>query len=109
MSTLRVTLIEPDGTVRQLENLTPGRSLMEVARDNGVAGILADCGGSCACATCHVYIDPEWVDAVGSPDAIEEGLLDMVEKARPGQSRLSCQIVLRPELDGLKAQVAENS
>jgi 2Fe-2S ferredoxin len=109
VSTLKVTLAEPDGTVRQLDNVKAGRTLMEVAREAGVAGILADCGGSCACATCHVYVDSDWIDRVGRPDAIEEGLLDMVERANPGRSRLSCQIMLSPELDGLKVMVADNS
>jgi ferredoxin, 2Fe-2S len=108
VKTLKVIFVQPDDTVRALYNVEPGRSLMEVARDNNVVGIPADCGGSCACATCHVYVDPEWVAAVGPPDGIEEGLLEMVDSAQPGRSRLSCQIVLRPELDGLKVQVARN-
>lgn len=109
MSTLKITLVEPDETVRVLDNVQPGRTLMEVARENNVAGILADCGGSCTCATCHVYVDPPWLDAVGPPDGVEEGVLDMVDNAQPGRSRLSCQIVLRPELDGLKVTVAKVS
>jgi 2Fe-2S ferredoxin len=108
VKTLKVTFVQPDDSVRALDNVTPGRSLMEVARDNNVVGIPADCGGSCACATCHVYIDPQWVAAVGPPDGIEEGLLEMVDGAQPGRSRLSCQIMLRPELDGLKVKVAQN-
>lgn len=108
MKTLKVTFVQADDTVRALDNAEPGRSLMEVARANDVVGIPADCGGSCACATCHVYVDPEWVAAVGPPDDIEEGLLEMVDNAQPGRSRLSCQIVLRPELDGLKVRVARN-
>jgi 2Fe-2S ferredoxin len=109
MSTLKITFVEPDGTVRMLDNVSPGRTLMEIARDNSVVGIPADCGGSCACATCHVHVDPQWVDVVGPPDDIEEGLLDMVENTRPGRSRLSCQVVLRPEMDGLKVTVAKDS
>ena len=108
MKTLKVTFVQADDTVRALDNAEPGRSLMEVARANDVVGIPADCGGSCACATCHVYIDPQWVAAVGPPDGIEEGLLEMVAGAHPGRSRLSCQIMLRPELDGLKVKVAQN-
>jgi 2Fe-2S ferredoxin len=109
MSALKVTFVEPDDTVRVLDDVRPGRTLMEVARDHAIAGIPADCGGSCACATCHVHVDPQWVDIVGPPDAIEEGLLDMVDNAQPGRSRLSCQIVLRPEMDGLKVMVAKGS
>ena len=104
MSASKVTCIQADGLVRVLENIEPGRSLMEVARASGVVGILGDCGGTCACATCHVYVDPEWLAAVGVPDDIEDALLDMVD-SRASNSRLSCQIKLRPELDGLKVTV----
>ncbi len=106
MSMVKVTCIQADGLVRVLENIEPGRSLMEVARAAGVAGILGDCGGTCACATCHVHVDPEWLAAVGAPDDIEDALLDMVEN-RAASSRLSCQIKLRPELDGLKVTVGQ--
>jgi 2Fe-2S ferredoxin len=107
MSEIKVTCIQGDGVVRVLENIGPGRSLMEAARVNGVAGILGDCGGTCACATCHVYVDPEWLTAVGAPDDIEDALLDMVD-SRASNSRLSCQIKLGPELDGLKVTVGRN-
>ena len=106
---LEITFVEPDETVRVLDRVQPGRSLMEVARENNVAGILADCGGSCTCATCHVYVDPPWADAVGPPDGVEAGVLDMVENVQPGRSRLSCQIVLRAELDGLRVTVAQST
>jgi ferredoxin, 2Fe-2S len=109
MSALNVTFVQEDGAVRALEHISPGRSLMEVAREAGVLGILGDCGGSCACGTCHVYVDTEWLGAVGPPDDVEAGLLDMVANAHPNNSRLSCQIMLRPELDGLKITVAPQS
>ncbi len=106
MSGITVTLVEDNGTVRVIENIGPRQTLMEVARANGVEGILADCGGACACATCHVYVDPDWLDRVGAPDEIEAEMLDMVSDLhRPG-SRLSCQIRLERELDGLKVTVA---
>ncbi len=108
MSDPKVTFIQADGVVRVLENIKPGRSVMEVARENGVVGILGDCGGTCACATCHVYVDPKWVRVVGAPDDIEDALLDMVD-TRTENSRLSCQITLRPELDGLIVTVGPNS
>jgi 2Fe-2S ferredoxin len=108
MSKLSVTFTEPNGAVRQLNDLAPGRSLMHVAREAGVAGIFADCGGSCTCATCHVYVDPDWVGRVGRPDAIEAALLDMVANTEAGRSRLSCQITLNEALDGLKVTVAES-
>lgn len=106
MSTLTVTFVQADGLERQLE-AKPGQSLMEVGRDNGVAGILADCGGGCDCGTCHVFIDEKWRDLVGPPNDIEVGTLDlMVPNAVEGQSRLSCQVKLTPELNGLKVTVA---
>lgn len=81
---------------------------MEVAKARGVVGILGDCGGGCACATCHVYIDPEWQEDVGMVDSIEEMTLDMVSDIARENSRLGCQITLAPELDGLRVTVAPN-
>lgn len=107
MNTLTVTFVQTDGTERVLESVPSGKTLMEVGRDSGVEGIIADCGGCCDCGTCHVYVDEQWRDIVGSPDDIESGTLDlMVENAEEGRSRLSCQIKLRPELDGLRVTVA---
>lgn len=107
MKTLTVTFIQADGTERVLESVPAGKTLMEVGRDSGVEGIIADCGGCCDCGTCHVYVDEQWRDIVGPPDDIESGTLDlMVENAEEGRSRLSCQIKLRPELDGLRVTVA---
>jgi len=77
-----------------------------VGKDAGVANILADCAGSCACATCHVYVDEDWFEKIGKPDAIEVEMLDMVADVLKPTSRLSCQIKLTPELDGLKVTVA---
>jgi 2Fe-2S ferredoxin len=108
MSTVRVTLVQADGAVVIIEDAAVGVSLMEVAKARGVDGILGDCGGGCACATCHVYVDPEWLDVVGPPDAIEEMTLDMVSDIQRSNSRLGCQISLRPELDGLRVTVAPN-
>ena len=96
----------PDGTTHRLEALE-GWRVMEVIRDWGLP-IKAECGGACACATCHVYVDPEWLAAAGAPDDIEDALLDMVD-SRAGNSRLSCKIKLRPELDGLKVTVGPTS
>jgi 2Fe-2S ferredoxin len=106
---IRVTFVQPDGAVRAIEDAPPGKSLMEVAKANGIEGIYADCGGGCACATCHVYVDPEWMAAVGQPDDIESATLDLAADVLKPNSRLSCQIVLRPELDGLKVTVAPSS
>ncbi len=106
---IKVTFVQPDGTVRTIEGATPGKSLMEVAKTNGIEGIYADCGGGCACATCHVYVDPEWMGAVGQPDDIESATLDLAADVLKPNSRLSCQIVVRDELDGLKVTVAPSS
>ena len=108
MSSLKVTFIEGDGTARVIDDARPGQSLMEVGKANGVEGILADCGGSCACATCHVYVDPEWLDRVGPPDEVEAEMLDMVSDVQRSNSRLSCQIRLGHEFDGLTVTVAPN-
>ena len=109
MSTVKVTFVQTDGVVKTIENAQVGWSMMETARANGVEGILGDCGGGCACATCHVYVDPEWQEAVGRPDAIEAEALDMVSDVQRSNSRLCCQIKLREELDGLKVTVAPGS
>ncbi len=106
MSTVTVTLVQVDGQVISIADAPVGESLMEVARSRGVDGILGDCGGGCACATCHVYVDAEWEAVVGKPDDIEEMTLDMVSHVTRDNSRLSCQIKLSPELDGLRVHVA---
>jgi ferredoxin, 2Fe-2S len=109
MTTLSVTFKLAEGGDRKIEDAKVGWSLMETARANSVDGILADCGGSRACATCHVYIDPQWQEIVGRPDDDEAEVLDMVSEARRANSRLSCQITLRSELDGLIVTVAPES
>jgi 2Fe-2S ferredoxin len=107
MSTITVTFVQQDGAERVIGNAETGRTLMEAGRDNAVVGIFADCGGCCDCGTCHVYVDEKWRDAVGPPNDIELGTLDlMVSNAIQGASRLSCQVKLVPELDGLRVAVA---
>ena len=101
-----ITFVEEDGTERTFENVSTSQSLMDVGRLNGVSGVLADCGGACSCATCHVYVDEAWQEKVGPPDAIEEEMLDLVSEFHKPSSRLSCQIRLSDELDGLKVAVA---
>jgi 2Fe-2S ferredoxin len=81
-----------------------GSTVMETAIINAVPGIVAECGGACTCATCHVYIDGEWRDAVGGPSSMEEDMLDFAFDVRD-ESRLSCQIKVREELDGLVVHV----
>lgn len=105
MSRLTVSFVEEDGTLKTLEAI-PGQTLMEVGRDNSVAGILADCGGNCSCATCHVYVDEAWTQAVGPADHVEMSVLDLAGNVARSNSRLSCQIRLTEALDGLKVTVA---
>lgn len=83
-----------------------GSTVMENAIKNGVPGIEAECGGACACATCHVYVDEAWTDIVGDPEPMEEDMLDFAYDVRPN-SRLSCQIKVSDELDGLVVRVPE--
>ena len=88
-------------------NVANGVSVMEGAIQNGVPGILAICGGSCACSTCHTYIDPAWAERVGVASDIEESTLELAYDRKPN-SRLSCQIEVSDALDGLVVHVAQN-
>ena len=94
-----ITYIDAHGESRTVEGET-GSTVMETAIRNGVPGIEAECGGACACATCHVYVDEAWAEAVGRPGPMEEDMLDFAYDVRP-TSRLSCQIKIRDDLDGL--------
>ncbi|AWM86630.1 2Fe-2S iron-sulfur cluster-binding protein [Microvirga sp. 17 mud 1-3] len=96
---VKITFIDWEGTARTVE-AEEGSTVMETAIRNGVPGIEAECGGACSCATCHVYVDEEWEEATGTPQPMEEDMLDFAYDVRPN-SRLSCQIRVRPELDGL--------
>ncbi len=106
MGDIKITLRQADGAERTLERVHTGITLMEAARDAGVAGVLGDCGGGCMCATCHVYVDPEWRERVGPPNDVERETMDLAANVRPESSRLSCQVVLTDELDGLRVEVA---
>ena len=103
---VRVKLTDVNGVERAIDDAGDGLSLMEVAKRHSVEGIMADCGGMCSCATCHVFIDPDWWERVGPPDDVEFAMLDMVSDVSQPTSRLSCQIKLSPALDGLRATVA---
>lgn len=83
-----------------------GLTLMEAALENNVPGIIAECGGACSCATCHVYIDDKWQNRVGAPNIMEDDMLDFAYDRREN-SRLSCQIVLDESLDGLVVYIPE--
>ncbi len=102
----KITFIDFEGVERSVE-ATNGDSVMEAATSNDVPGIDADCGGACACATCHVYVDEAWVDAVGKPEDIEAEMLDVAEEVKEN-SRLSCQIKVSDELDGLVVRTPES-
>jgi 2Fe-2S ferredoxin len=102
----KITYIEFDGTEHPVE-VKNGLSVMEGAIKNNVPGIDADCGGACACATCHVYVDEAWRDKVGGPSAMEESMLDFAEGVEPN-SRLSCQIKVSDALSGLVVHMPES-
>ena len=85
----------------------PGMSVMEVIREAGIDELLALCGGCCSCATCHVYVDEAFAAETGRASAMEESMLDFAENVQPN-SRLSCQIRVSDELDGLIVRLPEN-
>ncbi len=101
-----IIFIEADGTRHEIQT-QEGRTVMEAAIKNNVPGIEADCGGACACATCHVIVDEGWYGRTGGPDEIEESMLDYAPVRTP-TSRLSCQIKAAPALDGLVLQLPES-
>ena len=101
----KITFIEHSGTKHTVD-AEVGKSVMHAALDNNVPGILADCGGLCACATCHGYLDDEWMRRIPSKRGDEEELLGSVPQPREG-SRLMCQILVRPELDGMIVRLPE--
>ncbi|TDH36038.1 (2Fe-2S)-binding protein [Pseudohoeflea suaedae] len=101
----KLSIIAFDGTQFDID-AENGSTVMENAIRNSVPGIEAECGGACACATCHVYVDDAWTETVGAPEPMEEDMLDFAFDVRPS-SRLSCQIKVRDELDGLVVRVPE--
>ncbi|MAS06435.1 MAG: 2Fe-2S ferredoxin [Ahrensia sp.] len=101
----KLTVVAFDGTRFEID-AESGSTVMENAVKNGVPGIEAECGGACACATCHVYVDDAWTDKVGKPEVMEEDMLDFAFEPKP-VSRLSCQIKMTDEFDGLVVHVPE--
>ncbi|HEY2136218.1 MAG TPA: 2Fe-2S iron-sulfur cluster-binding protein [Xanthobacteraceae bacterium] len=101
----KITFIDASGVSHAVE-AEVGSTVMETAIRNGVPGIEAECGGACACATCHVYIGDAWRESVGGPSPMEEDMLDFGYDVRPN-SRLSCQIKVSDALDGLVVTVPE--
>lgn len=100
-----ITFIDSTGEVRTVE-AEVGSTVMETALRNGIPEIEAECGGACSCATCHVYVDPAWIGITGGPSPMEEDMLDFAYGVQP-TSRLSCQIKVTPELDGLVVTTPE--
>ncbi|MDB5967858.1 MAG: 2Fe-2S ferredoxin [Hydrocarboniphaga sp.] len=99
----RITYVEFSGTEHVVE-VTSGLSVMEGAIQNVIRGVDADCGGACSCATCHVYVDHQWVSKTGAPGPLEASLLEFASGVQPN-SRLSCQIAVTDDLDGLVVRI----
>jgi len=102
---VKITFIDNEGTARTVEGEV-GATVMETAIKHGVPGIEAECGGACACSTCHVYIEEEWREKVGEPSPMEEDMLDFAFEVKPN-SRLSCQIKGRENFEGLTVRTPE--
>ena len=102
----KITYIEHNGSEHTVD-VKPGMTIMEGARDNGIPGIEADCGGACACSTCHVYVAPDWVEKLPAMDPMEEDMLDFALDTDPSRSRLSCQLRVTDGLDGLIVNLPE--
>ena len=102
----KITYIEHNGTEHVID-VASGLTVMEGARDNGVPGIEADCGGACACSTCHVYIAENWVEKLPAKEPMEADMLDFAWEPDPVRSRLTCQIKVTDELDGLVVTMPE--
>ena len=101
----KITFIDSSGEARTVEAVN-GSTVMEAALQNAIPEVEAECGGACSCATCHVYVEESWFEKTGGPSPMEEDMLDFAFEVRP-TSRLSCQIKIKPELDGLVVHVPE--
>lgn len=102
----KITYITPDGA-RRVIDVPSGQTVMDGALSNNLKGIWAYCVGDCGCATCHVYVDEAWLPKTGEKSAMEESMLDFAEGVEPN-SRLSCQIKVTDELDGLVVRMPES-
>lgn len=102
----KITFIDHQGE-ETIVDIEVGATLMEAAVNNDVPGIDADCGGACACATCHVYISPDWVSVTGESDELESEMLEVAEEVQE-TSRLSCQIKITEDMDGLVVTTPES-
>jgi ferredoxin, 2Fe-2S len=101
----RIIFIQPSGARREID-APLGITLMEAAVQNGIAGVIAQCGGACACATCHVYVDAAWILKLEPREEMEEGMLENAWQPLKN-SRLSCQIHITADLDGLEVRVPQ--
>ncbi|MEJ2131612.1 MAG: 2Fe-2S iron-sulfur cluster-binding protein [Gammaproteobacteria bacterium] len=99
----KVTFVQSDGA-RETHEAASGDTVMDCALDNGVAGIRAQCGGGCTCSTCHCYVESPWFDKLDTPISDELDMLAFVWERRPN-SRLSCQIFLDDDLDGIVVHI----
>lgn len=104
---MKIVFVGKDGTEQDLEAVE-GWTVMEILRDYGVGGIKAECGGALACATCHVYVDPAWADRIPAPRIEEREMMEDHAMEMRDHSRLSCQIVLTEDMDGLRLHEATN-
>ena len=102
----KITYIEHNGK-EHVVDVASGLTVMEGARDNNIPGIEADCGGACACSTCHVYVDETWVEKLPAKDAMEEDMLDFAWEPDTVKSRLTCQLKVTDDLDGLVVRMPE--
>lgn len=102
----QITYVEHNGTRHDFQ-VPSGQTVMEGARKNNLAGIPADCGGACACSTCHVYVDTAWFDKIPAMDDMEEDMLDFAWEPDPSRSRLTCQITVTDDMEGLVVYLPE--
>lgn len=103
---VKIIFKDHEGTAREVDAKV-GESVMEAAVRNNIPGIDADCGGACACATCHVYVDPDFLAKTGEQEAMEQSMLDFADGVQEN-SRLSCQISVSDDLDGLTVTTPES-
>jgi 2Fe-2S ferredoxin len=101
----KITFVEHNGTQHTVD-AESGKSVMQAAMDSLVPGIDADCGGECSCATCHVMVNADWLAKVGAPNDAEDSMLDL-NPERAENSRLSCQLTVSEDLDGLIVDLPE--
>jgi 2Fe-2S ferredoxin len=100
----KITYILPKGTARVIE-VPLGKSVMQAAIDNRIEGILGECGGNCMCATCHVYVHPDFLSRIPAASNSEKAMLEITAAERRANSRLSCQIKAQENLDGLAIEI----